>query len=274
MAEAHLFSKVVVSGDVVEVYTFSKGIRCGHERGYEIVRRSGSTVDHEDDLQKREDNLYRARQRIRRLIWANQTKYTKFLTLTYAKTELDIDKVQRDIKTFVQRMRRHGYDMKYVYVLEHQRSRGLKEGNDGCLHVHMLIFNDEKIDLDMLNECWGHGNTDISALKDVKNVGAYVCKYITKDTLAAFNKKVFSCSRGLNRGKVENFYTEGYSDHRYDGLHPDDIIKSLDVEFSSKMHHSYLDENGIGQEQVVNYYQGKFKDDLNVITESEEYEIL
>ena len=31
MPEAHLFSKVVISGDVVEVYTYSSAIKVGQE---------------------------------------------------------------------------------------------------------------------------------------------------------------------------------------------------------------------------------------------------
>ena len=86
MSISHAFARVVVSGDVVEVYTYSVPITCGRERQFEIVR----NPDREEGGEKRMDNLYRARMNVRRLIWANQGQYTKFLTLTYAKTVLDL----------------------------------------------------------------------------------------------------------------------------------------------------------------------------------------
>jgi len=68
-------------------------------------------------------------------------------------------------------MRRHGYDMKYVYVLEHQSERGLKEGNEGCWHVHMVLFIDTFILKETLQKCWKHGFVDINAIDDVRDFG-------------------------------------------------------------------------------------------------------
>lgn len=73
MPEAHLFSKVVISGDVVEVYTYSSAIKVGQERPYDIVRRNGTEVERPPE--KREDNLFRARQNVRRL---NSTAWEGF----------------------------------------------------------------------------------------------------------------------------------------------------------------------------------------------------
>lgn len=266
MAEMHLFSRVVQCGDTVEVYQYSSAIKVGHERAYDIVRRDGSVID--DELVKRSDSLYRSRQTLRRLIWANQGKYTKFVTLTYRETVLDVKQVRRDITTFVQKMRRKGYTMNYVYVLENQKDRGEKEGNDGCLHVHMLIFNDEFLSLDLLNSCWKHGSTDISALEHVTNVGAYVCKYITKEGTRAFGSQVYGCSNGLKRPAEERFFTEGLSDTTI-GLHPKEVLDGLDIKYKSQMRHDYIDEQGVGREQIVNYYQGTWKV-ANVIEQHQE----
>lgn len=256
-----MFCRVVVSGDRVEVYQYSNGIRCGHERKFEIVRRDKTVVDHDDELVKRTDNLYRARQTVRRLVWANNTKkYTKFVTLTYAKAEFDMKRVKHDVKMFVKYLRRAGYEMNYLYVLEHQKKRGEKEGNEGSLHIHMLIFNDKKMPLSLLNKAWPHGSTDISALKDVDNIGAYVSKYITKESCAEFGSHVYGVSRGLKRAAEECFYTEGYSDTVYNGLHPQDVIKALNVEYKSQMRHDFRDDKGVGHAQIVNYYQGTWKD--------------
>ena len=271
MAESHIISKVVVSGNVVEVYTYSKGIRCGVPREYDIVRDRSNDISKEEG--KRIDSIFRARQTVRRIIWANETPYSKFVTLTYAKTELDVRKVMDDIKVFVKHMRRHNYEMKYLYVLENQKARGLKEGNDGCLHVHMVIFNDKKIPLDLLNSAWPHGSTDIGILREKENSGAYISKYITKDTASFFMENVYHCSRGLKRGVVENFYLEGCSDSTFNGFSPADVMRSLNVRYSKTMHHSYLSTDGAGQEQIVTYYQGTFKGG-NVIAENAEVEYI
>lgn len=258
MPEAHLFSKVVISGEYVEVYTYSSAIKVGQERPYDIVRRDGTELDR--PAGKREDNLYRARQTVRRLIWANWVPHTKFLTLTYRDTVLDVKKVRRDITTFVQRMVRKGYDMQYLYVLERQKERGEKEGNEGCWHVHMVLFISDKIPFETLNACWSHGFVDIHSVRDIKNMGAYISKYITKDTAAELGNRSFSCSLGLKRPQTENFYLEGYSDSTYNGLHPKDVIDALNVTYNSSIRHDYRGTDGVGHTQVVGYYQGRWKD--------------
>lgn len=250
-----MFSKVVQSGDIVEVYLYSRGILCGQSREYDIIR-----DDSDDDKEKRAGNLYRARQNLRRLIWANMGRYPKFLTLTYASLILDPDVVKRDVNYFCRKMARKGYRLRYIYVLENQRKRGKREGNEGCLHVHMVLFNDERIPYQVINDCWPHGQTHIHKIDDVKNLGAYVCKYITKDNILEFGKRVYSCSIGLSRGVEEKFYQEGLSD-TYDGtLHPQQVLDNMKVSYHKKMRHDYVDEDGVLRDLIVEYYQGTWKD--------------
>lgn len=254
--------KVVVSGDIVEMYFYKVPIVCGNKRKHEITKNS------REEQEKRNDNLYRARQNIRRIVWSNQSKYTKFVTLTYAKTTLDIKKVRRDITTFVQGMRRCGYDMKYLYVLENQKERGKKENNNGCIHVHMLLFIDKYIPKQDLEKCWKHGYIGIEKIDNVRNLGAYVCKYITKDNLAEFGKRCYSCSIGLDRPCDERFYTWGFSDSvtalRFQ---PEDVLRSINVTYSATMNSDFFDINGEPVNQSVRYFQGKWKQG-NVIQEN------
>ena len=70
----------------------------------------------DEGLEKRSDSMYRSRREVRRLIWSNQGKYTKFITLTYKETELDVDRVGKHIKSFVKAMRRKGYDMQLSLI--------------------------------------------------------------------------------------------------------------------------------------------------------------
>ena len=154
--------KAVVSGDIVELYFYKVPITCGNKREIDIVKK----IDREE-AEKRNDNLYRARKNIRQIIWSNQSKYTKFIILTYADTVLDIDKVRYDISKFVKNMKNRGYDMKYLYVLENQKERGIKENNDGCLHVHMVLFIDKYIPKEDIDKSWKKGYTGINAIDNI-----------------------------------------------------------------------------------------------------------
>ena len=253
--------KVVVSGDVVEMYFYKIPIKCGNKRKHEIIK------DSCEEKEKREDNLYRARQNIRRIVWSNQGKYTKFVTLTYKQTVLDVKKVRRDITTFVQSMRRCGYDMKYLYVLENQKERGKIENNNGCIHVHMLLFIDKYIPKQDLEKCWKHGFIGIEKIDNVRNLGAYVCKYITKQNLADFGKRCYSCSIGLDRPSDERFYTWGFSDNVTSfKFEPEDVLRAIDINYSATMNKDFFDADGVPINQSVSYYQGKWKQG-NIIQE-------
>lgn len=252
MAEpSHMFSKIVQSGEVVEAYIYSNSIKVGHKREHEVGRRKKSDLD-DEGLEKRSDSMYRSRREVRRLIWSNQGKYTKFITLTYKETELDVDRVGKHIKSFVKAMRRKGYDMKYLGVLEHQTARGEKEGNEGSWHIHMVLFIEEFIPKEVIEKCWPHGFVDINAIDDVRNLGAYVCKYITKENNAEFGKHVYFVSRGLKRPEEERFYTEGFSDSMT-GVFPKKILQGLDVNYHDTISHDFLDDQGVAHSQKVAY---------------------
>ena len=206
----HMVGKVKLSGNTVEIKEYRVPIACGQ---HPLPSIKEDKPKRGEEGEKRYDNLYRARATIREIIWANESPYTKFVTLTYAKTCLDVKKVRNDVASFLKAMRRMGYDMKYLYVLEHQKERGKKEGNAGSLHVHMVLFLDVKVDLDDLRKAWPHcPHPDIKKTRKIRNLGAYVCKYITKENFADFGKRVYSVSLGLDRPVEERFYKEGCSD--------------------------------------------------------------
>ncbi len=199
--------KYVFCGDYLKIKSYSKPYLLGVSRSDECVK----SKDNSARNPKRYDNLKRARDKVAEIIYCNLSPYTKFLTLTTADTVLDIKQMDRMLQTFQQAMRRNGYDLKYLYVYERQKKRGEKEGNSGSLHVHMIIFNDEYIDMQILKKCWKHGRVELKILnglrvKDgkkseelIKNPASYVCKYITKESVAEWNEKVYRCSKNLKR---------------------------------------------------------------------------
>ena len=190
-----------------------------------------SFIDNSSNNPKRMDNLKRARDTVAQIVYTNLTPNTKFLTLTSAKTVLDVPVFQRMLQTFFQAMKRKGFDLDYIYVYERQKRRGQKEGNAGCLHVHIIVFNNEYIPMDVLTKCWPHGSIDIKILNGlrcknnkktnelIRNPASYVCKYITKESVAEWNEKVFRCSKGIKRPVVIN--NQVYCSGELGASHPD-----------------------------------------------------
>lgn len=276
-ARKHLASRVVVSGDTVEFYEYKNPIYIDFERQHDVVKENS-----EGEKGKREDNLYRARKNVRQIIWCNLTPHTKFLTLTYSETMLDMKKFKRDFQTFCQSMKRQGYPLRYLYVLERQIKRGMKEGNEGTIHAHLVVFNDEKIPLKVIQKAWPHGRTEIHILKGlrwdrdgngyrkgdkVRDVGAYVCKYITKEAALEWGSKTYKCSLNLKRPIEEKFYAYDIgTPERPDFVQsPDDAYDSflscVDVTYEAEKEIRYTMPNG---EVVVNrvyYKQGKVRYD-------------
>jgi hypothetical protein len=180
--------RVIRSGDVVEIYNYDNKVHYNYEK---IERHASIKEKTENWAGKSEDSLRRSRREIRRVIWCNLNRHSKFLTLTYAENMQDLEKFYYDWKMFTKSMSRKGYKLDYLYVLEYQER--------GAIHAHVIIFNDEYIPWETITDCWKHGVIDIHKIRDIGNLGAYVCKYLTKETLSEYNSKSYHCSQGLKR---------------------------------------------------------------------------
>ena len=240
--------KIVISGNVIEYYRYLKPLNV-EPREHDIEK------NRETSEGKRDRNLYRARADLRRAIWCNQTKYTKFVTLTYKDTELDQDNVIYDYKQFIKKLRRREFIVPYVYVTEHQKKRGIKEGNAGSLHIHSLLFTDEFISADIINTCWGLGNTDIHSLKHVNKLGAYVCKYLTKEDFDLYHKHSYHLSRGLKKPEV--LTSDGYIGQWRDMY--SNIHENTKVIYSNATEFVYAGADGSMHTNTILYEQGIFK---------------
>lgn len=266
----YVSSKVVVSGNRVEVWKYEKPIRA------DVVDRfSGFAKDIVTDEVsgsiKLDSNLRRARFSIRQLVWSNLTEYTKFITLTFKETVLDIQVVNKCMQEFFRRLKRNmKIQPAYIWVPEHQLKRGDREGNKGCLHVHVVLFNVEKIPIEILNKCWPYGRTDIRILNGlrlsdeerIRSAAAYLSKYISKESLVEFGKHTYRASLNLKRPVFTGVYCyknikkDGSIEFFYDDSSFD--VKNIYVEF----HKSYLFNYEINGEPVQNcclYMQGELK---------------
>lgn len=184
-------SKVVISGDIVEIYDYDKEIL----EGYKDTKKSSngrSVVASDEDKQKNREKVYsRAKRDVRRLINCNIGEYSKFVTLTFAENETDIKKANYEFKKFKQRLEGYlGYKLQYLTVIEFQKR--------GAIHYHCLMFNAPYVPNKKLNEIWGNGFVKINKIDKVDNVGAYVCKYMTKSNDSRLTEeKMWFRSRGL-----------------------------------------------------------------------------
>ena len=264
--DRYITDRVVISGNKIERLSYSCPIKCDYDRGY-IIKKDREKNSAEG---KRQDNLSRARQNVRRIIWANLTPHTKFLTLTSAETLLDVKEFRRKQTTFFQSMKRSGYDLEYLYVLERQKERGLKEGNEGTIHSHIVIFNDEYIPFEIINKCWKWGSTDIHVLNElkydngerVKDLGAYVCKYLTKEAELEWGSRSYNCSKNLKRPIDYPLKSYGSSDVGYFQDPEDPVIKITEA-FERNANFYYYDSRLVQYmmnydvvNQIIDYKQG------------------
>ncbi len=264
--DRYITDRVVISGNKLECLSYSVPIKCDFERKNPIVKNK----EKNEEEGKRSDNLARARQKVRRIIWANLTPHTKFLTLTHAETLLDVKIFRRKLTTFFQAMKRQGYELSYLYVLERQKDRGKREGNEGTIHAHIVVFNDEYIPYEVINKCWKYGSTDIHLfyeLKDdngkhIKDVGAYVCKYLTKEAHLEWGSRSYNCSKNLQRPIEVPLKSFGNSEVGFFN-DPEDpfwkitnaFVENTDFYFQDSKCISYS-INGDEIHQIIDYKQG------------------
>jgi hypothetical protein len=189
--------KVVTAGNKQQFFNYTKP----QFRDYKTIRAS---YEKSMDSEKRDDSLQRTRNGMILTIDCNVTRYSKFMTLTFAEAVLDRKQAFKYFNQFRQDFKRKfGYPLKYVLVIEHQKKRGLKEGNEGSLHFHLVVFNEHKLPFKDLKALWGkYGSIDIKKIDYSHNLGVYMAKYLTKEVMET-NKKGYTSSQGLIHPTIE-----------------------------------------------------------------------
>ena len=192
--------KVVKSGNIIEVYQYEKGIFTGG--GGNMGGRAGNGNTTEEEKEKnRELVLMRARRDLRRIVNANINQYgvfSKFVTLTFAENVKDIDIANKEFRQFIKRLNyrvfgRKCSELKYSAVIEFQ--------GRGAVHYHVIFYNLDYTESSILQEVWGNGFIKINKIDDIDNVGAYICKYLTKinSDSRLKGRKCYFNSRGLKK---------------------------------------------------------------------------
>lgn len=189
--------KIILSGNILEYYQYSRPLF----KDYKIIKKEKpkqEPVQLELDFSiptpsngKRDDNIVRTQTQIRRLVNSNQD-FTKFVTLTFAENLQDIKIANRHFNKFIMRLKYQYFDLKYLAIIEFQKR--------GAVHYHFLC-NLPYVKNYKLSEIWGNGFVKINKIKNVTNLGAYVCKYLRKDmnNKKMFRKKKYFFSKNLEQ---------------------------------------------------------------------------
>lgn len=181
------------------MYRYERGYLNSNEsysngsNGGRTVKESINHQEHSKRAQNRAKNL------MRRIINANHGQYpgcsTKFLTLTFREHITEVEQANHEFKKFIKRLNYKFFDsgnsnLRYLAVPEYTKK--------GRIHFHVVLFNLPFIRWKMIEDTWKNGFIKINRCEDVTNLGAYVSKYITKESNQRLKgKKRYFCSRNL-----------------------------------------------------------------------------
>jgi len=221
MIELYNF-KLIQSGRHIEIYRYKdKRILKGYERKERKIdenkqddkpKQVSQSTD-EEQKQKTKFSISRTRTNIRRITNSNP-HLNKFLTLTFAKSMSDVKTANYHFKQAMKRILRAKPKFEYISVLEFQKDtdfHGNVKPDGGSVHYHLLCNIDEPKSAHLKERFawerwfqmrfWKNGFVKVKDVTTVDNMGAYFCKYLSKDMFdeRMFNKKKFFCSQSLKK---------------------------------------------------------------------------
>ncbi|MFA5991658.1 MAG: hypothetical protein WC794_05455 [Candidatus Doudnabacteria bacterium] len=195
--------KLKITGNVVQYFKFKRPFPLGQRPNEKKRPRSKNT-------RLRKYNLFLAKRRIIDYVNSNAGAYkditdklflSVFLTLTFAKNVTDIDEANLEFHDFIGRLNvevtgEKKRKLKYVAVIEFQKR--------GAVHYHVIFFNLPFLEKDKIFKIWGNGYIDIHKIAQVKNIGFYITKYMTKkmDDDRLKNRSCYLVSKGLLKPKI------------------------------------------------------------------------
>ncbi len=217
--------KIVISGNIHELYVFSRSLAYGfplHPTTKSVspsYRPQLAALDEATDaeiskrLEANKRSAYQAKAHLRRLINANVGQYHDpvtgyvykpvFITYTFQENITDIARANKIFTVFTKRLnyeitKQKECYLKYVAVPEFQER--------GAVHFHVLYFNLPKRDylFSTIRKLWREKQLKVVVINNVRNIGGYLSKYFTKqngDERMKGKKKYFA-SRGLLQPKV------------------------------------------------------------------------
>lgn len=231
-------TKVVKSGNVIEVYQYENDVLYGYQDTRKASKGRQKKASAEDAELNRKKVVGRAERDLRRIINTNFVSgSSRFITLTFKDNVTCIKTANYEFKKFVQRWKYDlGHDLKYSVVIEFQKR--------GAVHYHCMFYNlPNRLNLPALRKLWGHGSVNVKRVIDsVDNVGAYVVKYMSKsaDDPRLMGKKCYFNSRNLKKP------TEYKKDHEIErGL---EFVRGRSPKYSKVFTNEY---NSVSYSQYV-----------------------
>lgn len=229
--------KMYKLGDIYEIYKYEEPVWAGYHK---YKHGSKKNTDDEKKKENRKKVVTRIRNNVRRLAIANFNEYSRFFTATFSDNISNMDFANNQFKKFIQRLKYHYGDFKYLAVLEFQKR--------GSIHYHMLS-DFGYIEHKELEKIWGNGFIWIRDLltenkgKPVDNVGAYIVKYMNKNNIdkRLMGKKAYFTSRNLFRPEVV-----------YENIGLDECFEKYDL---NKNHMVYSNSFMSKENGVVDYYE-------------------
>lgn len=236
--------KYVISGDIIEVYNYSQ--YCSGTGG--AHRTSEKSCNEEQVLRNYANTNQRRRDRVRRLACSNFNNYDKFFTLTFKDNITDIKYANEIFKKFIMRLKyKLCIDIKYLAVIEFQER--------GAVHYHVLS-DIPYIPQQELQQIWGQGFVFINAIQHVDNIGAYIVKYMTKDSLDSRlqGQKAYLYSRNLQKP----YELVNHNLKEFDKLE-NKIIEKYDLNNLDVVYESHFDSEVMGSCEYQQYNLNRLK---------------
>ncbi|MBQ8435710.1 MAG: hypothetical protein IJX24_06860 [Oscillospiraceae bacterium] len=211
--------QTVYAGQTVEVkrYHRYRNRAKGEPRGKKLK---------ETSLAMEEVNRQNSENRLRWLLNTNFQGGDYHLVLRYKHKQGDpyrtADEMKTDMKKYLRNMRaryrKEEREFMFVYVFE--------IGERKSRHIHIV---QNKIDMDMVRQCWPHGFVTCTPLDnngDYRLLASYLIKYSDKTfrTVGALMGKRYSCSRNLKEPVIKRRIIKRSSTFR-------DNVKPLDGYF-------------------------------------------
>lgn len=151
-----------------------------------------SEPDPEKELENRSRALRRARQTLYDLVDINTTDPERpvFVTLTFANQSKDYHHTTTLLRKALRHLRRQ--KARFVFIAELHDS--------GNIHYHGVVWTNFTT-LPTWKKIWPHGGIDVQLVDGIKDISAYITKYMTKQSLdwIPHKKPMYICSRNLKR---------------------------------------------------------------------------
>ena len=203
--------KMIIAGNILSLYEYENVIKYGHKKVKDDERKEQKVEKpKENTIDSRRRSMYRSRQKLINLVYANCEMYKMshdkvylpyMWTLTFREDIRDIKEGNAEFTKFIKRLNYHFTQekesfVKYVAVIEFQDLRRM-----GVIHYHCLFFNIPFLKHKKFEEIWGNGYVQYESVNDSLSAAKYISKYMTKTfgDERLCGEKCYFASRGLKQ---------------------------------------------------------------------------